>query len=127
MGAGRSYSMARFLAVVCGLIFLPACQDSLPRPETQNTMFGRWRLDGAVAQRICEITLQNTPTTAGWEVTKDPSCPPPFSALHSWALYGDDLVLRNRAGEVVARFSPKGLNRYDGRTERGAPVSLTRG
>ena len=36
-------------------------------------------------------------------------------------------AILNRAGEVVARFSPKGLNRYDGRTERGAPVSLTRG
>ena len=53
-------------------------------------------------------------------------CPAPIDGVKSWNVAGKQLTLHDANGSVLARLYSSGPEKFDGQTESGLPISLTR-
>jgi hypothetical protein len=53
-------------------------------------------------------------------------CPAPLDGVKSWNVSGKTLTLHNAEGGVLARLYSVTPEKFDGQTETGLPISLTR-
>jgi hypothetical protein len=53
-------------------------------------------------------------------------CPAPIDGVKSWNVAGKQLTLYDESGGTLARLYSSGPEKFDGQTESGVPISLSR-
>jgi hypothetical protein len=90
-----------------------------------RTLFGNWTL-GHEGGNPCRVILGGVPIGNAYAARGEPDCPKAFTAVQTWEIQGDELVLRNGSRGIVGRLQPTGPSRFDGKGDSGAPVYLMR-
>lgn len=90
-----------------------------------HSLFGNWTLNAEDGNRKCKIILGGVPIGTAYAARGEADCPQAFTAVQTWEIQGDELVLRNQSRAVVGRLQPTGPFRFDGQGG-GAAVYLVR-
>jgi hypothetical protein len=86
-------------------------------------MVGNWRVSNAGASCDMFLTLTNL---GGGSRGGTRGCAGPLTAMGSWEVAGRQVVLKDRSGNVLGRLYKTADARYDGTTNTGQPISLSR-
>lgn len=109
-----------------------ARSEPAPRPSAganvipAQSLFGNWTLVEGNGSKTCRLILGGVLIGAAYSARSEPDCPQAFSAVQSWEIQGDELVLRNQSRGVVGRLQPTGPARFDGEAEGGLAVYIVR-
>lgn len=104
----------------------PAQASSPAEPIPAQSLFGNWTLGESNGSRKCRLILGGALIGSAYSARSEADCPAALTAVQSWEIQGDQLVLRNQSRGVVGRLQPTGPFRFDGQSEGGAAVYLVR-
>ncbi|HHZ10841.1 MAG TPA: AprI/Inh family metalloprotease inhibitor [Rhizobiales bacterium] len=90
---------------------------------TAGSVAGVW--NATVAGQGCRIATPQTKFGQGYRAGPL-RCPAPLDGVKSWNVAGKQLTLYDETGAVLARLYSSGGEKFDGQTEGGLPISLTR-
>ena len=90
---------------------------------TPSSIGGVWNV--SASGQSCRIATSQTKFGQGFRAAPL-RCPEPVSAVKSWNVAGKQLSLYDENGSVMARLYSSGAEKFDGQTESGVPISLTR-
>jgi hypothetical protein len=90
---------------------------------TPSTVGGVWNV--SVSGQSCKIATSQTKFGQGYRAGPL-RCPAPVDGVKSWAVSGKQLSLYDESGAVMARLYSSGPEKFDGQTESGVPISLSR-
>jgi hypothetical protein len=85
-----------------------------------HSLFGNWTLNAEDGNRKCKIILGGVPIGTAYAARGEADCPQAFTAVQTWEIQGDELVLRNQSRAVVGRLQPTGPFRFDGQGGGGS-------
>jgi hypothetical protein len=91
-----------------------------------QSLFGNWTLGENGGSRKCRIVLGGVLIGTAYSARSEADCPQALTAVQSWEINGDELVLRNQSRGIVGRLQPTGPFRFDGQAEGGGSVYLIR-
>ncbi|WP_454289167.1 protease inhibitor Inh/omp19 family protein [Rhizobium arsenicireducens] len=103
-----------------------AAIDAVPATAldvTKESMVGNWRVSNAGASCDMFLTLTNLGSGSRGGTR---GCAGPLTAMGSWEVAGRQVVLKDRSGNVLGRLYKTADARYDGTTNTGQPISLSR-
>lgn len=103
-----------------------AAMDAAPATAldiTKESMVGNWRVSNAGASCDMFLTLTNLGSGSRGGTR---GCAGPLTAMGSWEVAGKQVVLKDRSGNVLGRLYKSADARYDGTTNTGQPISLSR-
>lgn len=89
---------------------------------TKESMVGNWRVSSAGSS--CDMFLTLTNLGSGSRGTR--GCAGELTTMGSWEVAGKQVVLKDRSGNAIARLYKTADARFDGSTNGGQPVSLSR-
>lgn len=89
-------------------------------------MAGPWTLSENNGARSCKLTLGGTGAAGPQPAEADIACSSEAFMIRSWDLAGAELILRNHMDAVVARMTPAGQNRFEGRAGNGSVLAVSR-
>lgn len=102
---------------------LPA-QPPADAPDlTAANVAGVW--NASVSGQSCKVATPQTKFGSGFRAGPL-RCPAPLDGVKSWNVSGKQLTLFDESGGTLARLYSSGAERFDGQTETGMPVSLSR-
>ncbi|TAM96110.1 MAG: hypothetical protein EPN45_21625 [Rhizobiaceae bacterium] len=90
---------------------------------TAGGVAGVWSVN--VSGQSCRIATPQTKYGQGYRAGPL-HCPPPLDGVKSWAVNGKQLALYDQNGSVLARLYASAANKFDGQTDNGQPISLSR-
>ncbi|GEO85740.1 MULTISPECIES: protease inhibitor Inh/omp19 family protein [Alphaproteobacteria] len=90
---------------------------------TKESMVGNWRVSNAGTSCDMFLTLTNLGSGSRGGTR---GCAGPLTAMGSWEVSGKQVVLKDRSGNVLGRLYKTADARYDGTTNTGQPISLSR-
>lgn len=90
---------------------------------TAGGVAGVWNVN--VSGQSCRIATPQTKYGQGYRAGPL-HCPPPLESVKSWAVNGKQLALYDQNGGVLARLYASAANKFDGQTESGQPITLSR-
>lgn len=90
---------------------------------TKESMVGNWRV--ASGPSSCDMFLTLTNLGSGSRGGTR-GCAGELTAMGSWEVAGKQVVLKDRGGNPIARLYKSADTRFDGTTNSGQPVSLSR-
>lgn len=90
---------------------------------TKEAMVGNWRVTNAGASCDMFLTLTNLGSGSRGGTR---GCVGPLTTMGSWEVDGKQVVLKDRSGNVIGRLYKTADARFDGTTNNGQPVSLSR-
>lgn len=90
---------------------------------TAGSVAGVWTAQ--VSGQSCKVATPQTKFGAGYRAGPL-RCPAPLDGIKSWNVAGKQLTLYDESGAALARLYSSSAERFDGQTESGIPVSLTR-
>ena len=90
---------------------------------TKESMVGNWRV--ASGPSSCDMFLTLTNLGSGSRGGTR-GCAGELTAMGSWEVAGKQVVLKDRGGNPIARLYKRADSRFDGSTNSGQPVSLSR-
>ncbi|MGD9913345.1 MAG: AprI/Inh family metalloprotease inhibitor [Rhizobiaceae bacterium] len=90
---------------------------------TAGSVAGVW--NASVQGQSCKVATPQTKFGAGFRAGPL-RCPAPLDGVKSWNVAGKQLTLYDESGGALARLYSSGAERFDGQTQSGMPVSLTR-
>jgi hypothetical protein len=90
---------------------------------SKQSMVGNWRVANAGASCDMFLTLTNLGSGSRGGTR---GCAGELTAMGSWDVSGKMVQFKDRAGNVIGRVYKSADNRYDGTTNSGAQVSLSR-
>jgi hypothetical protein len=90
---------------------------------TAGGVAGVWT--ASVSGQSCKVATPQTKFGAGFRAGPL-HCPAPLDGVKSWNVSGKTLTLHNADGGVLARLYSVTPEKFDGQTESGQPISLTR-
>lgn len=79
----------------------------------------------SVSGQSCKVATPQTKFGAGFRAGPL-RCPAPIDGVKSWNVAGKQLTLHDANGSVLARLYSSGPEKFDGQTESGMPISLSR-
>jgi len=107
-----------------------ASEAAPPRTDAASiparSLFGNWTLGQEGGGSSCRLILGGVPIGTAYAARGEPDCPQAFTAVQTWEIQGDELVLRNGSRSIVGRLQPTGPSRFDGKGDGGASVYLVR-
>jgi hypothetical protein len=124
IGAGSETKPAERTALAS--LERPAQASSPAEAIPAQSLFGNWTLGESNGSRKCRLILGGALIGSAYSARSEADCPAALTAVQSWEIQGDQLVLRNQARGVVGRLQPTGPFRFDGQAEGGAAVYLVR-
>jgi hypothetical protein len=89
----------------------------------KEQMVGNWRVSNAGASCDMFLTLTNLGSGSRGGTR---GCAGELTTMGSWEVNGKMVQFKNRAGDVIGRVYKSADNRFDGTTNSGQPVSLSR-
>ncbi|WP_438751508.1 protease inhibitor Inh/omp19 family protein [Pararhizobium sp. O133] len=90
---------------------------------TKESMVGNWRVSNAGASCDMFLTLTNLGSGSRGGTR---GCAGELTTMGSWEVAGKQVVLKDRNGNPLARLFKTADSRFDGSTNGGQPVSLSR-
>jgi Protease inhibitor Inh len=90
---------------------------------TAGGVAGVWT--ASVAGQSCKVATPQTKFGAGYRAGPL-RCPAPIDGVKSWNVSGKQLTLHDANGGVLARLYSSTPEKFDGQTESGMPISLSR-
>lgn len=93
-------------------------------PVTREGVSGAW--DVKSDNPNCRMILAFTKWSGGYRATSLRCNSPELSKVSSWDVKGKQVVLMDGSGNTLARLYNSGGNRYDGQSNSGTPVTLSR-
>ncbi|OAP39073.1 hypothetical protein AU381_08185 [Sinorhizobium glycinis] len=90
---------------------------------TKESMVGNWRVSSAGSSCDMFLTLTNLGSGSRGGTR---GCAGELTAMGSWEVAGKQVVLKDRNGNAIARLYKTADSRFDGSTNGGQPVSLSR-
>ena len=90
---------------------------------TATSVAGVW--NATVSGQSCKVATPQTKYGAGFRAGPL-RCPAPLDGVKSWNVAGKQLALYDADGGVLARLYSSGAERFDGQTQSGVPISLSR-
>jgi hypothetical protein len=89
----------------------------------KETMVGSWKVSagGANCQMFLTLTNLGSGSRGGTR-----GCGNELALMNSWEVTGKQIVVKDRAGNLVASFYKTAENRFDGKSNTGTPLSLSR-
>ncbi len=90
---------------------------------TAASVAGVW--NASVSGQSCKVATPQTKFGAGFRAGPL-HCPAPIDGIKSWNVAGKQLALYDADGGVLARLYSSGAERFDGQTQSGVPISLSR-
>ena len=90
---------------------------------TKESMVGNWRV--ASGPSSCDMFLTLTNLGSGSRGGTR-GCAGELTTMGSWEVAGKQVVLKDRNGNAIARLYKSAESRFDGSTNSGQPVSLSR-
>lgn len=117
-------ALALFIAATAG-----ACRSQEPPVNpppilSARDVMGFWSLAAAGA-KPCRLSLQSQPAAGGFGVAVDP-CGPPWSGATTWRPVAGGFELLDGSGALLARFTPDGVDAFDGTAADGSALRLER-
>lgn len=90
---------------------------------TKEAMVGNWRVSngGATCDMFLTLTNLGSGSRGGTR-----GCSGELSSMGSWEVSAKMVQFKNRAGDTIGRVYKTGDTRYDGTTNSGQPLSLSR-
>jgi hypothetical protein len=102
----------------------PALAPAAKPPPTN--MAGRWTLS-APGSTSCGMTFgANSPEATEGTVAPAGGCPFNFFTSRKWTYTDAGLTLRDHTAQALAQLAPAGPNRFEGKTNAGQEVALSR-
>jgi hypothetical protein len=102
----------------------PITQPPASAPDiTAGGVAGVWT--ASVSGQSCKVATPQTKFGAGFRAGPL-RCPAPIDGVKSWNVAGKQLTLHDANGSVLARLYSSGPEKFDGQTESGVPISLSR-
>jgi hypothetical protein len=103
----------------------PATAGPAAKPPPAN-LAGRWTLS-ATGSTSCAVTFgANNPEATEGTVAPGGGCPFNFFTSRKWNYTEAGLTLRDHNAQALAQLAPTGPNRFDGKTNAGQEVALSR-
>ncbi|WP_323131427.1 protease inhibitor Inh/omp19 family protein, partial [Sinorhizobium medicae] len=90
---------------------------------TKESMVGNWRVSSAGSSCDMFLTLTNLGSGSRGGTR---GCAGELTTMGSWEVAGKQVVLKDRSGNPIARLYKTADARFDGSTNGGQPVSLSR-
>ncbi|GHC74213.1 protease inhibitor Inh/omp19 family protein [Limoniibacter endophyticus] len=90
---------------------------------TPASVAGVWSAN--LAGQSCRIATPQTRFGSGYRAGPL-RCPAPVDGVKSWSVSGKQLTLHDANGGTLANLSATGNGRFDGQTQTGVPISLSR-
>jgi hypothetical protein len=90
---------------------------------TKESMVGNWRVSNGGASCDMFLTLTNLGSGSRGGTR---GCAGELSSMGSWEVSAKTVVFKNRSGDTIGRVYKTGTTRYDGTTNSGQPLSLSR-
>ena len=89
----------------------------------KETMVGSWKVNsgGASCQMFLTLTNLGSGSRGGTR-----GCGNELALMNSWEVAGKQVLVKDRDGNVIARFSKSAETRFDGQSNTGTALSLTR-
>ncbi|MBB4218106.1 hypothetical protein FHT79_005325 [Rhizobium sp. BK212] len=87
---------------------------------TKESMVGSWRVNGG-----CDMFLTLTNLGSGSRGGTR-GCVGELTAMGSWEVSGKQVLLKDRSGNQIGSVYKTADNRFDGQTNTGQPISLSR-
>jgi len=90
---------------------------------TKEALVGAWKVNsgGGGCQMMLSLTKQSSDFRAA-----SLRCPGDAANVAAWNVAGQQVVLKDNTGNVVARLYSSGPEKYDGQTSGGQPISFAR-
>lgn len=102
----------------------PASGPAANAPDiTAGSVAGVW--NASVAGQTCRVATPQTKFGQGYRAGPL-RCPAPLDGVKSWSVAGKQLTLYDENGGTLARLYFSAPEKFDGQTESGVPVSLSR-
>jgi hypothetical protein len=103
----------------------PAPAGQAPKSPPVN-MVGRWTLS-ATDSTSCGMTFgANGPDVTEGTIAPGARCPFNFFTSRKWTYTEAGLTLRDHTGQTLGQLTSAGPNRFEGRTNAGQDVALSR-
>jgi hypothetical protein len=102
---------------------LPAVPPATAPDLTAANVAGVW--NASVSGQSCKVATPQTKFGSGFRAGPL-RCPAPLDGVKSWNVSGKQLTLYDESGGTLARLYSSGAEKFDGQTESGVPVSLSR-
>ncbi|MEJ8310866.1 protease inhibitor Inh/omp19 family protein [Agrobacterium larrymoorei] len=90
---------------------------------TKESMVGNWRVSNGAANCDMFLTLTNLGSGSRGGTR---GCTGDLTSMGSWEVSGKMVQFKNRAGDTIGRVYKTSDARYDGTTNNGQPLSLSR-
>ncbi len=102
----------------------PTAEPPATAPDlTAGGVAGVWT--ASVSGQSCKVATPQTKFGAGYRAGPL-RCPAPIDGVKSWNVSGKQLTLHDASGGVLARLYSTSPEKFDGQTESGVPISLSR-
>jgi hypothetical protein len=92
-------------------------------PVNRDALVGAWKV--TTAGSSCQMFMALTKWSGGFRAASR-GCPGDAASVSAWDVTGSQVVLKDSTGNTVARLFASGASRYDGTTNSGQPISLSR-
>jgi hypothetical protein len=102
---------------------MAAAAPATAQDVTKEGMVGNWRVSNGGASCDMFLTLTNLGSGSRGGTR---GCTGDLTAMGSWEVSGKQVLLKNRAGDVIGRVYKSAEKRFDGSTNSGQPISLSR-
>ena len=90
------------------------------------SLAGRWTLS-ATGSTSCAVTFgANNPDATEGTIAPGGGCPYNFFTSRKWNYTEAGRTLRDHNAQALAQLTPAGLNRFEGKTNAGQDVALSR-
>lgn len=90
----------------------------------RTDLLGGWTI--AADGESCRLFMTLTSWTGGYRASTRDCSSELLKSISAWNLNGSEVTLTGQSGTTVARLFSSGQNRFDGQTERQAPITFYR-
>ena len=87
---------------------------------------GSWKIGEANGSKMCDLKLDKTKFISNYGAHTGIGCPEGLFGVSSWMLAGDEVRLMSPGGSLLAKLHQAGHNRFNGKTEAGLEIFMTR-
>jgi hypothetical protein len=102
----------------------PVSAPSNAQTVGRSDLLGGWKLSSAGDNCMAFMTL--TTWSGGYRANTRGCATPVLSGISAWDLNGNQVVLKDGSGVIVAQLYSSTPGQFNGQTSAGAPISLFR-